>query len=163
MCWCSGSSFSCMSMPHAAGLRHQHPCSSNAPPSRPESNQAPQNLSLHPPPRSKPRPRSSNPRTSVHELIRSMSRCCREVIHTAEPPHELSGGQSHKSDHPVTSITLLIDFFVQHPEENRWYQMGIVSWGEGCDRDGKYGFYTHVFRMTKWMRKVIEQSDDSDS
>ncbi|NP_001027864.1 prothrombin precursor [Takifugu rubripes] len=48
-------------------------------------------------------------------------------------------------------------FVMKHPEENRWYQMGIVSWGEGCDRDGKYGFYTHVFRMTKWMRKVIEQ------
>ncbi|CAF95775.1 unnamed protein product, partial [Tetraodon nigroviridis] len=43
-------------------------------------------------------------------------------------------------------------FVMKHPEENRWYQMGIVSWGEGCDRDGKYGFYTHLFRMTKWMR-----------
>ncbi|TWW63879.1 Prothrombin [Takifugu flavidus] len=53
-------------------------------------------------------------------------------------------------------------FVMKHPEENRWYQMGIVSWGEGCDRDGKYGFYTHVFRMTKWMRKVIEQSDNND-
>lgn len=51
-------------------------------------------------------------------------------------------------------------FVMKYPAENRWYQMGIVSWGEGCDRDGKYGFYTHVFRMLRWMRKVIERSDD---
>ncbi|XP_029812920.1 prothrombin [Suricata suricatta] len=49
-------------------------------------------------------------------------------------------------------------FVMKSPFNNRWYQMGIVSWGEGCDRDGKYGFYTHVFRMKKWIRKVIDQS-----
>ncbi|XP_029282560.1 prothrombin [Cottoperca gobio] len=49
-------------------------------------------------------------------------------------------------------------FVMKYPADNRWYQMGIVSWGEGCDRDGKYGFYTHLFRMSRWMRKVIEQT-----
>ncbi|KAM9334231.1 prothrombin [Symphorus nematophorus] len=49
-------------------------------------------------------------------------------------------------------------FVMKHPAENRWYQMGIVSWGEGCDRDGKYGFYTHLFRMARWMKKVIEKA-----
>ncbi|XP_037021961.2 prothrombin [Artibeus jamaicensis] len=49
-------------------------------------------------------------------------------------------------------------FVMKSPFNNRWYQMGIVSWGEGCDRDGKYGFYTHVFRLKKWIRKVVEQS-----
>ncbi|XP_030189079.1 prothrombin [Lynx canadensis] len=49
-------------------------------------------------------------------------------------------------------------FVMKSPFNNRWYQMGIVSWGEGCDRDGKYGFYTHVFRLKKWIRKVIDQS-----
>lgn len=55
-------------------------------------------------------------------------------------------------------------FVMKYPAENRWYQMGIVSWGEGCDRDGKYGFYTHVFRMSRWMRKIIDKSgkDDGD-
>ncbi|NXP82714.1 THRB protein, partial [Ramphastos sulfuratus] len=48
-------------------------------------------------------------------------------------------------------------FVMKNPEDSRWYQVGIVSWGEGCDRDGKYGFYTHVFRLKKWMRKVIEK------
>lgn len=48
-------------------------------------------------------------------------------------------------------------FLPQNPSNKRWYQMGIVSWGEGCDRDGKYGFYTHVFRLKKWIKKVIDR------
>ncbi|NWZ61787.1 THRB protein, partial [Acrocephalus arundinaceus] len=47
-------------------------------------------------------------------------------------------------------------FVMKNPDDNRWYQVGIVSWGEGCDRDGKYGFYTHVFRLKKWIRKAVE-------
>ncbi|KAL0602750.1 LINE-1 retrotransposable element ORF1 protein [Plecturocebus cupreus] len=27
----------------------------------------------------------------------------------------------------------------------------------GCDRDGKYGFYTHVFHLKKWIKKVVDQ------
>ncbi|XP_003412151.1 prothrombin [Loxodonta africana] len=46
-------------------------------------------------------------------------------------------------------------FVMKSPFNNRWYQMGIVSWGEGCDRDGKYGFYTHVFRLKRWILKVV--------
>ncbi|CAJ1087472.1 coagulin factor II [Xyrichtys novacula] len=53
-------------------------------------------------------------------------------------------------------------FVMKYPEDNRWYQMGIVSWGEGCDRDGKYGFYTHLFRMNRWIRKVIDKTGGSD-
>lgn len=48
-------------------------------------------------------------------------------------------------------------FTMKDPVSNRWYQLGIVSWGEGCDRDNKYGFYTHVHRLRKWIMKVIEQ------
>ncbi|KAM9659973.1 prothrombin isoform 1-T1 [Trichechus inunguis] len=48
-------------------------------------------------------------------------------------------------------------FVMKSPFNNRWYQMGIVSWGEGCDRDGKYGFYTHVFRLKKWIQKIVDQ------
>ncbi|TSQ58056.1 Prothrombin [Bagarius yarrelli] len=53
-------------------------------------------------------------------------------------------------------------FVMKNPDDKRWYQIGIVSWGEGCDRDGKYGFYTHLFRMRRWMRKVIEKSESTD-
>ncbi|KAM9302116.1 prothrombin [Gastrophryne carolinensis] len=49
-------------------------------------------------------------------------------------------------------------FVMKDPISNRWYQMGIVSWGEGCDRDNKYGFYTHVHRLRKWIMKTIEQT-----
>ncbi|XP_003781330.1 prothrombin [Otolemur garnettii] len=48
-------------------------------------------------------------------------------------------------------------FVMKSPYNDRWYQIGIVSWGEGCDRDGKYGFYTHVFRLKKWIQKVIDR------
>ncbi|XP_028914844.1 prothrombin [Ornithorhynchus anatinus] len=48
-------------------------------------------------------------------------------------------------------------FVMKSPFDNRWYQIGIVSWGEGCDRDGKYGFYTHVFRLKKWLQKAIDR------
>ncbi|XP_053131377.1 prothrombin isoform X1 [Hemicordylus capensis] len=48
-------------------------------------------------------------------------------------------------------------FVMKNPDDQRWYQVGIVSWGEGCDRDGKYGFYTHVFRLKKWMQKIIDK------
>ncbi|XP_077178467.1 prothrombin isoform X2 [Paroedura picta] len=48
-------------------------------------------------------------------------------------------------------------FVMKNPQDNRWYQVGIVSWGEGCDRDGKYGFYTHVFRLKKWLKKIVEK------
>lgn len=53
-------------------------------------------------------------------------------------------------------------FVMKSPTDNRWYQVGIVSWGEGCDRDGKYGFYTHLFRMRRWMSKIIDDADDDD-
>lgn len=49
-------------------------------------------------------------------------------------------------------------FLPQNPFNNRWYQIGVVSWGEGCDRNGKYGFYTHVFRLKKWIQKVVGRS-----
>uniref|UniRef100_A0A8C1D402 Prothrombin n=1 Tax=Cyprinus carpio carpio TaxID=630221 RepID=A0A8C1D402_CYPCA len=53
-------------------------------------------------------------------------------------------------------------FVMKSPTDQRWYQIGIVSWGEGCDRDGKYGFYTHLFRMRRWMKKVIEKTGSAD-
>nr|AHK09950.1 blood coagulation factor II [Ctenopharyngodon idella] len=53
-------------------------------------------------------------------------------------------------------------FVMKSPTDKRWYQIGIVSWGEGCDRDGKYGFYTHLYRMRRWMKKVIEKTGSED-
>uniref|UniRef100_A0ABZ3NPN7 Prothrombin n=1 Tax=Gadus morhua TaxID=8049 RepID=A0ABZ3NPN7_GADMO len=53
-------------------------------------------------------------------------------------------------------------FVMKNPDDKRWYQIGIVSWGEGCDRDGKFGFYTHLFRMRRWMKKVIDKAGADD-
>uniref|UniRef100_A0A669CMX7 trypsin n=1 Tax=Oreochromis niloticus TaxID=8128 RepID=A0A669CMX7_ORENI len=53
-------------------------------------------------------------------------------------------------------------FVMKYRAENRWYQIGIMSWSEGCDLDKNYGFYTHLFRMTRWIGKVIEKTRGSD-
>lgn len=112
---------------------------------------------------SKPRPLEASPRHCTHLHTEPL---------TQDPPSnswcsQTRGGRRRRrltsgvvsTLRPVSPVTSA-RFRFQHPEEDRWYQMGIVSWGEGCDRDGKYGFYTHLFRMTKWMRKVIEDNSD---
>jgi secreted trypsin-like serine protease len=37
-------------------------------------------------------------------------------------------------------------------QNNKWYLVGIVSWGKGCARRGKYGFYTHVGKYYDWIQ-----------
>lgn len=39
--------------------------------------------------------------------------------------------------------------------KGRWYLLGIVSWGEGCARKGKYGFYTRVLNYHDWIRDTL--------
>lgn len=35
--------------------------------------------------------------------------------------------------------------------EGTWFLTGIVSWGEECAKDGKYGIYTRVSRYYPWI------------
>ncbi|XP_061818916.1 coagulation factor IXb [Nerophis lumbriciformis] len=35
--------------------------------------------------------------------------------------------------------------------QDTWFLTGIVSWGEGCAEDGKYGIYTRLSRYYRWI------------
>lgn len=41
--------------------------------------------------------------------------------------------------------------------DGRWYQLGIVSWGELCGVAGKYGFYTRLTNYVDWIKDTTKK------
>ena len=41
----------------------------------------------------------------------------------------------------------------------RWVSGGLVSWGEGCGLEGKYGYYTRVAPFANWIQTTMEEND----
>lgn len=44
-----------------------------------------------------------------------------------------------------------------------YFVTGIVSWGEGCARKGKYGVYTRVSKYIRWIRAGIARLMPKDT
>ena len=39
-------------------------------------------------------------------------------------------------------------------DEGEWVQVGVLSWGEGCAKPGKYGVYTNVGAFAEWVNET---------
>ena len=83
--------------------------------------------------------------------VQAQTTCKRSTTYTVTPNMFCAGytragmGDSCEGDSGAP-------FAVQH-QNGRWYILGVVSWGEGCDQQDKFGFYVRLHRYTAWIKK----------
>jgi len=41
------------------------------------------------------------------------------------------------------------------PSNNKWYLVGIVSWGFGCARPNRFGVYSDVLVLKSWVQETM--------
>ena len=40
-------------------------------------------------------------------------------------------------------------------DDQRWVLAGVISWGDGCGRIGKYGVYTRLSKFVRWINDQV--------